>query len=116
MFDQKAPTLFRTAACLFLSVLAVTACSPQEQAQTENTAPAPSSETLISSDEYVPVAAWDASGIELYAAHKLMGDTLYYMTGKWDSAEGGYREASICRKERDGDAETIWNLDGAGEK
>lgn len=116
MFDQKAPTLFRTAACLFLSVLAVTACSPQEQAQTENTAPAPSSETLISSDEYVPVAAWDASGIELYAAHKLMGDTLYYMTGKWDSAEGGYREASICRKERDGDAETILNLDGEGEK
>lgn len=116
MYDQKVPTLFRAAACLLLSVLAVTACSLQEQADTGNAAPAESSVTLISSDEYVPVAAWDASGIELHAAHKLMGDTLYYMTGKWDSEEGGYTEASICRREQGGGEEVVLSLEGEGEK
>lgn len=93
---------------LFMAVLAMAGCSEQKTAESS---PAVSQEPFFSSDEYVPVASWDVTGIDLHAAHKLRGDTLYYMTGKWDSGEGGYTEASLCRRQRDGTVETLVCLD-----
>ncbi len=67
-------------------------------------------------DGRVAVASWEDSNIPLCLGPQLVGDTLYYMTGKWDAADGGYLEATICRKKKDGEDEILADLGSQGTK
>lgn len=112
MYRRRYKTLIRTIPLLLLSALMSTACAGPRQDNAETISQAIPSKSLTASGEYVPIASWDVSGIDLHTAHKLMGDTLYYMTGTWNPGGGGYAEASVRVRWPDGGTETLVTIDG----
>lgn len=113
MHSAKRRLPFRAIPLLLLSALTVAGCAKSDAGD----APSPAAPvTHISSDGTVPTATWEVSDVDLHMASRLAGDTLYYMTGKWDSEENGYTEAAIWRKIKNDNAESIVRLDAAGEK
>lgn len=114
MLHKRSKPILSILSTLLPIALLTTGCTGQEQKGMDAASPAVSPEPVYTSDEYVPVASWITSGIDLHAAHRLMGDTLYYMTGKWDPGGNGYTEASLCRRGPDNISETLVRIDGQG--
>ncbi len=111
MFQRKCKLFLIILSVLLPAALLFTGCADETQEGSDAASPAASPEPVFASDEYMSVASWDVSGIDLHASHKLMGDTLYYMTGEWDPGEYGYTDASLCRRRRGSAEETLVHLD-----
>lgn len=63
------------------------------------------------SDGKVPAASWESTGNESHPASKIIGDTLYFMEGKWNPDSECYTNASIYRRKRgEQEAEKIADL------
>lgn len=97
--------VFITVIHIMILVLLLAGCSGKDPEDSQTVLPGPTA-------EHIAAATWEAADIVLQKAVKMMGSTLYYIEGEWDTEKERYHNTTIYRKQKDHAGKKIADLQG----